>query len=231
MQGRAVEGLRAPPLRPSARIRPWSSVGTRMTRSRPRPSIWSAAKIVTCAPSLTTTGELRRTEQALALDVPARPAEQPVAAGREARERRHRRAGRVADARALAGSPNSSTSQRAGDLLGDRGRRADRVQPGVLVPRAASASPRRAPPARRRRSRTRSSAVRRWPTRPPSAFATSASTTATGLAVRPAAYRRSGRGARRRRRSRRDPCSGSSADAGSRAIYLEGTVTAGNAPA
>ncbi len=114
-------------------MRPWSSVGTRVTRSRPMPSIWSAAKIVTCDSSLTTTGISG------APNSPSRSTSQP------ARARRAFRAAEIPVNDAIvapvvnptltpAGQPEQVRQPGARHLLGHRGRRPDDVQARVLVP-------------------------------------------------------------------------------------------------
>ena len=119
----------------SGRIRPWPSVGTRVTRSRPRPSI--------CERGVDRDVRLRADDHrrtpgrrtARPLDVPARPPQERVAPGGQARERGHRGAGREPHADP-GGQPEQLRGPRAGDLLGDRGCRPDDVQARVLVPRA-----------------------------------------------------------------------------------------------
>ncbi len=140
-----VAGLRAHERRPidpastrrsaSARIRPWSSVGTRVTRSRPMPSIWRAAKIVTCDSSLTTTGisgapnrPWRSTSHPDRASSAWRPAAIPVNDAIVAP---------VVNPTLDAGrQPEQLRQPGAGHLLGDRRGRPDHVQAGVLIPGA-----------------------------------------------------------------------------------------------
>ena len=162
---------RAPRASASARIRPWSSRST--TRTRVRRGRAAAARG-------------RR-------DVPLRAREHADRAARR-RARRARRPSRRARARACraaasavtcaiwqpvdegerrrrAGSPSSSGSQRAGDLLDDRRGRAGDVEPGVLVPRRRQPVGRERGRHARRRSRSRSSGRSAIATTPGSAAA------------------------------------------------------------
>ena len=101
----------------------------------PCPSIWSAAKIVTCDSSLTTTGisgapnrPCRSTSQPAFASSAWRPAARPVNDAIVAPV--------VYPTLALLGQAEQVDQPGAGRLLGDRGGRADDVQAGVLVPGA-----------------------------------------------------------------------------------------------
>ena len=142
--------------------------------------------------------DVRRALQSVPLDVPADLGEHAMARGRERREVGHRRAGDEPDARP-GRQPEQLDEPGAGDLLGDRGGRRERVQAGVLVPRARQPVGGQGGRQAAHRRRTRSSAGRHspralGPRQPPGPRRPTPDRTA-----RPAAARPSPRGARRGR--------------------------------
>ena len=164
--------------RASGRIRPWSSAAIRADAlALPAQAEHLERRVDRdVGPAVGHDGDRRRALQAVPLDVPADPCEDPVARRGERREVGHRRAGHEPDAR-----PGRQVEQldQPGrrHLLGDRGGRRHGVQRRRSGPRrlASQSAPGRR--ARRRRRRTRSSAARPSATRPGSAAAARSSMT------------------------------------------------------
>ena len=182
----------------SARMRPCSSVGIRVTRSRPKPRYWSAVSSVECTSSPTMTwisGAPYRPRASTSQ--PIRDQDR-VAAGRKAHRAAECRAGGEAEA-GVGWQAEQVEHPRSRHKLRGRSGGRERVEVRVLRPGARSASPRPPRPAAVRRSRSRSSAARPTPPAPGRSPGPSPRRPPPGPRPRPAAGRRAARPGRRRR--------------------------------
>ena len=147
----ALRATRAPRRSASARIRPWPSVGD-PDAHRPLPKPTQPKRRQDRGVRLGADHDVdrRRTDETVALDVPADPLEDRVARGGQAGEVGHLAAGHEADAGGARQAQQVQDPAR-GDLLHDRRGGGGDEQRRVLVPGARPASRRHVPRARCRR--------------------------------------------------------------------------------